>query len=413
MSPFSLLKGGPFARYMAGETISMLGTWMQMMAQGWVVAGLTTSAFTLGLMNFASGLPMLLLTTWGGVLADRHDKRRILLATQIVQIAIAVWIGWLVARGTVTVWHIIAAGVCLGISAAFEMPAASALVPELVARPQLRSAIAVDRSIFHATRLAGPALGGWLIGQMGTSSAFYANALSFVAMIVALATLPPRVQGSAEEEAQRQTGMRDGWNYVRGDAPTRTMLLMLASATVCISPFFMIMMPLYSRHILHIPAGEHGILMGSSGLGAFAGSLWLLRIAADHRNAYLRGAVGAIVVSMLALSMARNLSEAIVAMVILTIGTSTVFGLANTIVQERAPDAIRGRVSALAGLSFFGVLPFSGLVMTKFADFIGLRVAMGAAALLFGALAATFLYRHHCACTRQPVVSEPAVSTVA
>ena len=190
----------------------MLGTWMQMMAQGWVVAGLTTSAFTLGLMNFASGIPMLVLTTWGGILADRLDKRRILLATQVVQIAIALWIGWLVARGTVTVWHLISAGICLGISAAFEMPAASALVPELVPRQHLRSAIAVDRSIFHATRLAGPALGGWLVGWLGSSSAFYANAASFVAMIVALATLPPRVPGSEEEEAQRQTGMRDGWS---------------------------------------------------------------------------------------------------------------------------------------------------------------------------------------------------------
>ena len=155
ISPWSLLRRGPFARYMAGETISMLGTWMQMMAQGWVVAGLTTSAFTLGLMNFASGIPMLVLTMWGGVLADRLDKRRILLATQVVQIASpsgsAGW--WHAARSTV--WHIIVAGVCLGISAAFEMPAASALVPELVGRAQLRSAIAVDRSIFHATRLGG------------------------------------------------------------------------------------------------------------------------------------------------------------------------------------------------------------------------------------------------------------------
>ncbi len=271
----------------------------------------------------------------------------------------------------------------------------------------------MDRSIFHATRLAGPALGGLLISLLGTASAFFANAASFVAMIVALCTLPARVPGSAEEEAQRQTGMRDGWNYVRGDAPTRTMLLMLASATVCISPFFMIMMPLYSRHILQIPAAQHGILMGSSGLGAFAGSIWLLRIAIHHRMAYLRGSVVGIVVCMLALSLARNLPEAVIAMVILTVGTSTVFGLANTIVQERAPDAIRGRVSALAGLSFFGVLPFSGLVMTKFADLVGMRLAMGSAALLFGALAATFLYRYHCASTRPAVAAEPAVTTAA
>ncbi len=388
----------------------MLGTWMQMMAQGWVVAGLTTSAFTLGLMNFASGLPMLLLATKGGVLADRHDKRRILLATQVAQIAVAIWIGWLVAHKVVTVWHIIIGGIILGTSAAFEMPAAAALVPELVSRRDLRSAIALDRSIFHATRLAGPAIGGVLIGWLGTSSAFFANAASFLAMIVALLTLPPRTVGTAEEEARRQTGMRDGWNYVRGDAPTRTMLMMLVSATVCISPFFMIMMPLYSRHVLHIPAAQHGVLMGSSGLGAFLGSIWLLRIAAAHRTAYLRAAVTSIVVCMVGLSLAQNLAEAVASMVFLTIGTSTMFGLANTIIQERAPDAIRGRVSALAGLSFFGALPFAGLVMTKFADTVGLRIAMGTSAVLFGVAASILIYRHHCACAQKPRVEEPVAS---
>jgi MFS family permease len=121
----------------------------------------------------------------------------------------------------------------------------------------------------------------------------------------------------------------------------------------------------------------------------------------------------AIVICMLGLSQARNLAEAVISMIILTMGTSTVFGLANTIVQERAPHALRGRVSALAGMSFFGVLPFSGLIMTKFADLIGLRVAMGAGALIFGALATLLIYRHHCACARQPAAQEPEVSTAA
>jgi len=350
------------------------------------------------------------LTQKGGVLADRHDKRRILFATQVVQIAVAVWIGWLVAQKTVTVWHIIIGGVILGTSAAFEMPAASALVPELVARQNFRSAIALDRSIFHATRLAGPAIGGLLIGWLGTSSAFFANAASFLAMIVALLTLPPRPIGTKEEEARRQTGMRDGWIYVRGDAPTRTMLLVLVASTVCISPFFMIMMPLYSRHVLHIPAAQYGVLMGASGAGAFLGSLWLLRIATAHRTAYLRGAVTAIVVCMLGLASAQNLSEAVVSMVFLTMGTSTMFGLANTIVQERAPDAIRGRVSAIAGLSFFGTLPFAGLVMTKLADIFGLRQAMGSSAVLFGIAAGILIYRYHCASAEKPRAEEPVAT---
>ncbi len=393
LHPWTVLHHGPFARYMSGEVISMLGTWMQQMALGWVLTGLTSSAFMLGMVNFASGIPMLALTMWGGVVADRFDKRIILIISQIVQAFLAAAIGWLVATNQVTVLHIVVAGFCLGISTAFEMPAASALVPELVPRDQLSAAIAVDRSIFHATRLAGPAIGGWLIGALGTASAFYANALSFAALIIALLTIHPRAQGTAEEEEMRQTGMKEGLAFVRGDLPTRSMILLLMCGSICISPFFMIMMPLYSRHILHIGADQHGLLMGSSGIGAFAGSIWLLSIPSHRRTAYLRCSVAVIFVCLGALALARNLGTAIASMIALTVGTSTMFGLANTIVQERAPDALRGRVSAIFGLSFFGVLPFSGLLMTKYADLVGLRIAMSSGAIGFGFAAATLLYR--------------------
>ncbi len=385
---------------MGGEVISLLGTWMQMLAQGWVVTALTTSAFTLGLVNFASGIPMLALTMYGGALADRHDKRRILIATQIVQAALAVAVGWLVATGQVRIFHIVIAGMCLGISTAFEMPAASALVPDLVGREQLSAAIAVDRSIFHATRLGGPALGGWVIGHFGTAAAFYLNALSFGALIVALLTLHPRPRGTDEEERQRQTGMKEGWAFVRADRPSFTMLTLMAISTISISPFFMILMPLYSRHVLHIAASQHGLLMASSGIGAFAGSLWLLSIRREKRGAWLRAAVAMIVVAMSGLAAAQTLVHAIAAMIALTLGTSTLFGLANTIVQERAPDALRGRVSAIVGLSFFGVLPFAGLLVTEFADLAGLRMAMGAGAAGF-AVAAFFVLHRYRRCTAE------------
>ncbi len=398
---------------MTGEVISMMGTWMQMMAQAWVVTGLTSSNFTLGMLNFASGIPMLVFASWGGVLADRHDKRHILLVTQVIQIILAVAIGWLVLTKAITVWYILAAGVCLGISTAFEMPAASALIPELVGKQRLRAAISVDRSLFHATRTAGPALGGWLMHAMGTAAAFFANATSFVAMIIALYTLPPRVRGTEEEEAQRQTGMRDGWNYVRSDKPTRTMIFLLAAITTCISPFFMITMSNFSRYVLQVPEEKFGILMASSGVGAFVGSLWLLRITGHHRRAYLRGAAVVITVAMLAFSQSRNLYEAMISIVLMTGCTSTLFGLANTIVQERAPDALRGRVSALTGMSFFGVLPFSGLLVTAIADYVGLRQAMGGAALLFGILATAILFRYQHACEEQPVATAPSESSAA
>lgn len=383
----------------------MLGTWMQQMAQGWVVAGLTTSAFTLGLINFCAGIPMLALTMHGGSVADRYDKRRILIITQVVQIILALAIGWLIASGQIAVWHVVIAGMLLGISTAFEMPAASALTPELVERSQLSAAIAVDRSLFHATRLLGPAIGGWLIAWLGTASAFYANATSFLALIAALLTLHPRPRGTEEEEAMRQTGMKEGFIYVRRDKPTLAMILLLTTLTTCISPFFMITMPLYSRHVLHVAAQSHGFLMASSGIGAFIGSVWLLTIPHDRRPFYLRLAAVDICACMIGLSFAQHLWQAITAMIFLTLGTSTMFGLANTIVQERAPDAIRGRISAIMGLSFFGVLPFSGLLVSKLADLVGLRVAMGGGGILFGISACVMLYNHRQLCMKQPLAT--------
>lgn len=372
----------------------MLGTWMQQFAQGWVVAGLTSSAFTLGLVNFASGIPMLLLTMYGGVLADRLDKRRILLATLAVQAILAVLIGRLVGENRLEVWHIVAAGVSLGTVIAFEMPAASALVPELVERVQLRAAISVDRSVFHATRLAGPALGGLLIGHLGMASAFYANALSFGALAISLMVIRPRqIEKPPDEDGQR-AGMKEGLAYVRGDGPTFAMITLLATITLCISPFFMILMPLYSQKVLHIGPEDHGWLMASSGVGAFTGSIFLFAIPTARRRACMFAGIAAITLAMGLLASAHNLAAGITAMITLTLGSSTLFGLANTIVQERAPDYIRGRVSAIAGMSFFGVLPFSGLLISKFSDFVGLRTAMATGAVCFGLIATYLLYSH-------------------
>jgi len=281
-----------------------------------------------------------------------------------------------------------------------------------VEKEQLQAAIAVDRSVFHATRLIGPAVGGWLIGTFGTATAFFANAVSYLALTAAVLTLQPRRRGTDAEEAQRQTGMGEGIAYVRRDRPTLAMLSLLAIATICISPFFMILMPLYSRHVLHIPAQSHGILMGSSGIGAFLGSVWLLGIPSPRRALYLRCSVALICACMLGLAAAQHLWQAVLAMSILTLGTSTVFGLANTIIQERAPDAIRRRVSAIVGLSFFGILPFSGLLISKVADLLGLRLAMAGGGLLFGVAGAALLYAHRRLCVKQPVAPEPPADSI-
>ncbi|MNX59317.1 enterobactin exporter EntS [compost metagenome] len=385
----NVLRPGPFRRYMIGEGISVTGTWMQNMAQGWVMAQLTQSAFMLGLVNFASGLPMLLLTMTGGVFADRHDKRTILIIAQLVQIVTAITMGVLVLKGWVTMWHVMAIAVVLGVVQAFEMPAVSAFVPELVEKDEIADAIAMDRTIFHATRLVGPALAGWIIGVFGAAIAYFSNAFSFLALLVSLGTLKPRAAGTAEEEAERQTGMKEGFAYIRSDRLTMAMIGLMAANTVFVFPLTAILMPLYATKTLGLGPDGMGLLMAITGAGSVGGALGLLNVARDKRLGRLGLACTGMVLALLGLSMAGNFAAAAPLIALLAVSSSTFFGLANTTILERAPETMRGRVSSIAGLATFGLMPVAGLVLTSLADVIGIRLALGLAAGCF-ALAAAY-----------------------
>src|SRR5712692_4921997 len=302
----ALLRAGPFRRYIIGSLISDSGTWMQVMAQGWVMSTLTNKAIMLGLVNLAAGLPTLALTMIGGSAADRFDKRKILIATQIAQIAFALGLGWLVLTGRIQIWHVIFFAALLGISIAFEMPAISALVPELVKREQIASAVALDRSVFHGSRLIGPSLAGLFVGWWGAASAFFANAFSYVALIIALISLPPRVAGSAEEEEQRRSGFGEGLRYVRSDRTILSMISLIALTTIFVFPVISVMLPLYVRNVLHLGPDRMGLLMAISGTGSLAGSLGLLSVARGNRFKFMTGA--ALVVALALFGMSRSYS---------------------------------------------------------------------------------------------------------
>ncbi len=377
---------GPFTRYMVGEGISMTGTWMQGMALGWVMTEVVVRD---GLQSYegllqaaphlASGIVMLLLFRLGGAYADRHDKRFILQVCQVAQIGFALAIGQLVAHDALHTWHLIVAAALLGVSSSFEMPAAAAIVPELVAKENVAKAISVDRAVFHATRLIGPAAAGYLVGRYGAEWAFYLNAASFVALMVALATLPRRPQGTAEEEQKRQGGAGEGFRHVRQDKPSLAMVALLATNTLFVFPVIIVLLPLYAKNELFAASGQQatpqqmGLLMLCSGAGSVSGSLLIMALKpALRRLAILTGMVlacGALV----SLSQADGLIWAGASLVALAVGVSTLVGLANTIVQERSPAELRGRVSAVAGLSFFGFLPFAAIIMGWMTDVFKLR----------------------------------------
>src|SRR5438445_5159436 len=394
-----LLRGGPFRRYIIGSLISDSGTWMQMMAQGWVMSTLTNRAILLGLISFAAGLPTILLTPFGGSAADRLDKRKILIATQIAQIAFALGLGWLVLTNRIQIWHVIIFAGLLGISIAFEMPAISALVPELVKRDEIAAAVALDRSVFHGSRLIGPSLAGLFVGWWGAASAFFANAFSFLALIVALISLPKRVKGTPEEEEQRRSGIMDGFRYVRSDRTILSMIALIACTTIFVFPVISVMLPLYVRNVLQLGPSTMGWLMATSGTGSFLGSLGLLSIARALRLKFISGNVCVVSLGMFFMSRSHSFLLTACSMGVLAIALSMNFGLANTIVQEHAPAHLRGRVSAVFGLSFFGLMPIAGLIVTGFSDLIGMRTALAVASVIYGIAAFAVLSlagRHVC-----------------
>ena len=411
-----LLRAGPFRRYIIGSLISDSGTWMQMMAQGWVMSTLTNRAILLGLISFAAGLPTILLTPFGGSAADRLDKRKILIATQIAQIAFALGLGWLVLTNRIQIWHVIIFAGLLGVSIAFEMPAISALVPELVKRDEIAAAVALDRSVFHGSRLIGPSLAGLFVGWWGAASAFFTNAVSFFALIAALISLPKRPVGTAEEEAQRRSGFAEGFRYVRSNRIIMSMIMLIALNTIFIFPAISpAMLPLYVRNVLKLGPQSLGWLMAVSGTGAFLGAVGLLTVARDRRLKFMSGNVLAVAAGVFFMSRSHSFWLTACAMGVLAIALSMNFGLANTIVQEHAPPALRGRVSAVFGMSFFGLMPIAGLVVPGFSDLVGMRTALAVASIVYGVAAFSVLSlagRHVCDRPVSPV-PEPELTSVA
>jgi len=411
----ALLRQGAFRRYIIGSAISDTGTWMQVMAQGWVMSSLTNQALMLGMVNFAAGIPTLALTMIGGSAADRHDKRMILIATQVVQIATAAALGFLVLTGAIRIWHVMIIAAVLGTCIAFEMPAISALVPELVKKEEIATAVALDRSVFHGSRLVGPFLAGLFVAWWGAASAFFCNAITFFALIIALVSLPPRTKGTAEEEEQRRSGFKEGLRYVRSDRTILSMIALIALTTVFVFPVISVMLPLYVRNVLHLGPDRMGMLMGISAVGSLSGSIGLLSVARELRFKFMTAAAVFVAVALFFLSRSNSFLLTAVCMGTLAIGLSLNFGLAGTIVQERSPAPLRGRVSAIFGLSFFGLMPIAGLLITGLSDWIGMRTALAVAAVLFGIGAVLVLSaagRTVCECPETPVPEGEAATVV-
>jgi MFS family permease len=405
----SVLRSGLFARFVIVDFISMVGSWMQTQAQQFLVEENAASSLQQALISFALTIVIPIFNPWGGTIADRLDRRRILFSVIFIQALLAALVGVLVHRGVLTascLWPLAVVSVVMGITHAFEGPAFSAFLPQLVPREKLAAAVGIDRSIFHGARVVGPALAGIVVAWLGTASAFFANALSYLGPLIILLTIPRPPPISTEEARQRRSGFGEGWRHVRSDAPTFRMVLIMALSTLFGSPFVIVLLTFYARRTLNLDPMQVGWLMSLTGIGALSASFSLLAIPASRRVFFVRLGSVLSVAAMLTLAWAQSFAVAAMAYALLTGGLNFIFGVGNQLVQERAPDPLRGRVSAVASLSFVAVIPFSGIFVALLDGWLGMRHALIVCACGYAATAALILSRRWP--QTQPVLVEAA-----
>lgn len=368
-----------FRLFFAGQIISLTGTWMQSVAQAWLVYRLTDSAFLLGLAGFLGQIPVFLFAAFGGALADRTDRRRILVATQAAAMLLAGTLAWLTLTGRVEVWQILVLAAVLGIVNAFDIPTRQSFIFDLVGRDDLMNAIALNSSMFNAARIAGPAVAGALIVAVGEGWCFFVNAVSYIAVIASLGVIRMPAKARAPIAGSMFSSIAEGLSFVERTAPIRALLLLLGLVSLVGMPYA-VLMPIFADRILHGGASELGLLMSASGLGALCGALVL----AARRG--LRGLGAWVVYSCAAFGaglifFAFSRSLWLSAALLVPVGLFVMIQMAssNTLIQSMTPDHLRGRVMAVYSMMFMGMAPVGALLAGALANTLGapMTVAIG------------------------------------
>ena len=396
-APLRAFGSRDFRLFFAGQLVSLVGTWMQAVAQSWLVLELTNSPFRLGLVGSLQFAPVLVFSFFAGVMADRLPKRRLLIATQSVMCAQALLLAALVHRGHVQYWHVAVMAVVYGVANTVDMPTRQSFVAEMVGRGALRSAIALNSAMFNGARVIGPALAGLVIARWGTALAFFVNGLSFLAVIAALAAL--RADGAPRASRGRSLGheIAEGVRY----ALRTPRIALVLSLVMAVSAFFFnynTLVPLLARDVLHQDAHGFGLLMTSVGLGAVAGAVGLASLGTERPP--LQVLIGSALVLGVAMMLTAAVSRFGVAVALLAVmgfcGMLFMTG-ANTTVQLTVPDDLRGRVMSLHTLMFAGMTPFGALLIGSVTGALGPRagfVVTGAGGTV-AVIAVTLWWRWH------------------
>jgi len=353
---------------------------MQTIAQGWLVLHLTDSAFAVGLVTALGSLPVLLFSLYGGVIADRVNKRRFILVLQCLMLLEALTLGVLTVLDLITVGWVMALAVFFGFLTAFEVPARQAFVAEIVEREDLMNAIALGSSAFNLARVIGPALAGLLIATLGLSVCFFVNAASYLAVIFSLARM--KVEVGPHALVTLWTALREGFAYVFGNRWPRALVIIVATFSI-FGFSFMPLMPVFARDALDLDAGGYGAMVASIGVGALAAAFFMAAFGGRVRqsrlvlgSSILFGAV------LVAASLAPNFWSAVVLFTFCG-GIMALNGIAaNTMLQTEAPNQLRGRVMGFYSFMVLGLAPFGSLQAGWLAERFGVRVAFALGGLV-------------------------------
>lgn len=408
--------GNPNYRiYFFGQLVSQTGSWLQRIAQSWLVLDLTGSPAALGVVTALQFLPIMILSLFAGVVADRFPKRRLLFVIQGVATAQAVVLALLTLTGAIQLWHVYVLALVLGVSTAFDMPTRQSFVGELVGRSHLQSAISLNSSVFNAARIVGPGIGGVIIAVWGVGWCFALNALSFVAVLVSLAMLRPTASGVRRvSRSPLWTQLGDGLRYAVGRRELLFPLLLLA----VVGTFgynFGVVLPLIARYALDVGSVGFGSLNAAMGLGSLVGALVLAaRVAPSQRG--LVWASGAFSLLLLAVAAAPWYLLTLLLLVAMGVASVTYSASTNTTLQLNSREEYRGRVLSLYTLLFAGSTPIGGAITGWMADQWGIRVSLGVEAgvcLLAVAAGAVYLARRPAATVGEAAVAQVAAPVVA
>jgi predicted MFS family arabinose efflux permease len=379
---FRSLRRRNYRLYFAGQIVSVSGTWMQSLAQAWLVLELTGSGVSLGVTAALQFLPMLVAGSWGGLVADRFDKRRLLLGTQVAAATLALALGLITAFGAAALWNVYLLAFLLGCVTVVDNPARQTFVLEMVGPDDLPNAVGLNSVVMNASRAVGPALGGVLIGTLGVTVCFFVNAASYAAVVAALLAMDTgqlrRRPGVAREPGQ----LRAGYRYVWAHRALRAQLLMMALiGTLAFN--FHVVLPLLATRTFGLGAGGYGGLTSALGVGAVVGGL----AAASRRTQSARRLVGLAAmfgVALVLAAVAPTLPLAVVALVVTGAAAFAYVATANTALQLTAAADMRGRVMALYAIAFLGSTPIGSPIVGWVAERFGPRAALllGAAAVL-------------------------------